>query len=296
MAPQPSAAPDGPGHTGRGLPDGAVDVHAHVMTGSTPAVPGAVYQPFEAPVERFLAHLDRVGLSRGVLVNPSVYGHDHEVLLDALRAHPDRLRGVAVVTPEHGDAVLDRLHRAGVRGARVQDHFTGGVPVSGLAALQHRIEPMGWHVEVFTDPLAHRDALAAAAARGRVLLDHLGSVRVPDAAAPDPGIPVLLDLLAAGDCWVTLSGAYRLAVGLRERDAAGVLHDRVHAVLDAAPDRVVWGSDWPHVAPPGPVPTPEDVESVLDLWLSDPDVRRRVLVDNPRRLYRWHDLPDASAR
>jgi predicted TIM-barrel fold metal-dependent hydrolase len=96
---------------------------------------------------------------------------------------------------------------------------------------------------------------------------------------------VLRTLLGSGDCWVTLSGAYRLAPGVPEAEAAERLTARVEAVLDAAPDRVVWGSDWPYVAAPGPVPTAEDHRAVLDTWLPDPDVRRRVLVDNPRRLY-----------
>lgn len=268
------------------LPEGAIDAHAHVMTGSAAAIAQAAYAPFEAPVEGFLVHLDGLGVARGVLVNPSVYGTDHTVLLAALREHPDRLRGVAVVAADVPDAVLTELHEAGVRGCRVQDRFPGGASPRSLAALQDRLRDLGWHVEVWTDPVEHRDTLRAGAARGRLLLDHLGLLPAPAPGVADPAVPLLRDLLVAGDCWVTLSGAYRLVPGVPEAEAARALLPRVEAVLDAAPDRVVWGTDWPYVAPPT-TPTPDDHRAVLDLWLPDADVRRRVLVDNPRRLYRW---------
>jgi 2-pyrone-4,6-dicarboxylate lactonase len=267
------------------IPDGAVDVHAHVMTGPSTGVPGAAYAPFEAPVGDYLAHLDGLGLAAGVLVTPSAYGTDNAVLVDALATAPERLRGVAVVGDGDDLAALDR---AGVRAVRVQDRFAGGAPVSALPDLLRRSVSVGdrpWHVEVWTDPREHLDVLAAGLATGRVLLDHLGMIPAPAAGRSDPAIPVLRTLLGSGDCWVTLSGAYRLAPGAPETDAAERLSARVEAVLDAAPDRVVWGSDWPYVAAPGPAPTPDDHRAVLDLWLPDRDVRRQVLVDNPRRLY-----------
>lgn len=277
------------------VPARAVDVHAHTMSGASSAVDGAVYAPMNAPVDDYLTHLDALGVDRGVLVNPSVYGTDHQVLLAALRAQPDRLRGVAVLYPD-GAGRLDadeaaRLDAGGVRGCRVQDRFGGGVPAAQLPAVEAAVRPLGWHVEVWTDPVAHRGPILDALAHGRVLLDHLGWLPAPPAGEPDPAVPVLRELLAAGDCWVTLSGAYRLAPGQAEGTAAHAVLPRVHAVLEAAPDRVVWGTDWPYVAPPGPVPTAADHRAVLDAWLPDPDLRRAVLVDNPSRLYRWDETP-----
>lgn len=271
------------------IPDGAVDVHAHVMTGPATGVAGAAYAPFEAPVAKFLAHLDGLGFAAGVLVTPSVYGTDNSVLCDALAADPQRLRGVAVLDADPKEDPAE-LHASGVRATRVQERFVGGAPVAALPELLRRTAQAGprpWHVEVWTDPREHRDALTRGLAAGRVLLDHLGMVPAPEPGEPDPAIPVLCELLGSGDCWVTLSGAYRLAPGLPEAQAARRLQARVEAVLDAAPDRVVWGSDWPYVAPPGPVPTADDHRAVLDAWLPDPELRRRVLVDNPRRLYGW---------
>jgi 2-pyrone-4,6-dicarboxylate lactonase len=271
------------------LPAGATDVHAHVMTGSGGGVAGAVYAPFEAPVERYLAHLDGLGLARGVLVTPSAYGAANGVLRDALAAAPDRLRGVAVVGPDADEDELGPLAAAGVRACRVQDRFAGGTPVTALPAVQDRLAGLGWHVEVWTDPREHLALLRTAAGRGRIVLDHLGLLPAPGPGEPDPAVPLLRELLAAGDVWVTLSGAYRLVPGTTEAAAAPALHERVEAVLAAAPDRVVWGTDWPYVAPPGPVPGPADHRSVLDTWLPDPELRRRVLVDNPARLYGWTD-------
>ncbi|MGZ4617514.1 MAG: amidohydrolase family protein [Frankiaceae bacterium] len=267
---------------------GATDVHAHVMTASRPAVPGVAYAPFDAPVERFLAHLDAIELQRGVLVTPSVYGTDNTVLIDALRTAPGRLRGVAVLGWRDGDKALSRLDAAGVRAcrARLVDDAQG----PGLLRLQERVRDLGWHVEVWTPPWLYHDVLRAAAERGRLVLDHLGLIPAPPPGAPDPAIPLLRAALSAGDVWVTLSGAYRLIPGNREAVAARALRDRVEKVLDIAPDRVIWGSDWPYVNPPGPPPTPADHRAVLHVWLPDAEMRRRVLIDNPSRLYKWaHD-------
>jgi 2-pyrone-4,6-dicarboxylate lactonase len=271
------------------LPACATDVHAHVMTGPAGAVAGAVYAPFEAPVERYLAHLDGLGLARGVLVTPSAYGDANDVLRDALASAPDRLRGVAVLAADAGDDEFAALDAAGVRACRVQDRFAGGTPVTALPAVQHRVRGLGWHVEVWTDPREHVALLRTAAGVGRIVLDHIGLVPAPGPGEADPAVPLLRELLAAGDVWVTLSGAYRLAPGTTEAGAAPALRERVEAVLDAAPDRVVWGTDWPYVAPPGPTPTAADHRAVLDTWLPDPDLRQRVLVDNPARLYGWTD-------
>ncbi|WP_165436105.1 amidohydrolase family protein [Amycolatopsis suaedae] len=261
-----------------------VDVHAHVLAEDTVAVTGAGYRPFAAPVGDYLRHLGAVGLSRGVLVNPSAYGQDHTVLLAALRAHPDRLRGVAVLPSTVESSTVEELHAAGVRAVRVQDRLAGGLPVAELPAWLPRLAELGWHAEVWTDLAEHGDTVLAAveSARVPVLLDHLGNL-----PPGDEGTATLLRLLDAGPCWVTLSGAYRLAPGLAEAGAAARLADRVAAVLDAAPDRVVWGSDWPYVAPPGPVPAAADHRAVLDAWLPDPRVRERVLQDNPAVLYDW---------
>lgn len=264
------------------------DAHAHVLDPAVPSsVPGAVYPAFDAPASAFVAHLDALGLAYGVVVNPSTYGTDHRVLLDALRRHAGRLRGVAVVPADAADAHLDKLHVAGVRGCRAQDLFPGGVALADLPALCRRVAPRGWHVQVWADVTETFDVLlrAAAAQAATLVVDHLGFTPAPEPGERDAAAPLLRELLATGDVWVKLSGAYRMSPGATETEAARRLLPRVEAVLDAAPDRTVWGSDWPYVACPGPRPTDTDHAAVLDLWLPDPEVRHRVLVANPARLY-----------
>lgn len=271
-----------------------VDAHAHVLDPAVPStVPGAAYPAFDAPASAFVAHLDALGLAHGVVVNPSTYGTDHRVLLDALRGFPDRLRGVAVVPADVTDAQLDVLHEAGVRGCRAQDLFAGGVPLDDLPALCERIAPYGWHAQVWTDVTATFDTLkrVVASSDTALVVDHLGFTPAPEPGERDAAVPPLRELLATGRVWVKLSGAYRMAPGMAEPDAARRLLPRVEALLDAAPDRLVWGSDWPYVACPGPRPSDADHAAVLDLWLPDPDLRHQVLVTNAARLYLPHPSP-----
>jgi 2-pyrone-4,6-dicarboxylate lactonase len=274
---------------GSPVPFGAIDNHAHVMVAGQRGVDGAAYVPFSAPVESFVAHLQGLGFSRGVLVNPSTYGGNHTVLLDALRAWPDRLRGIAVIPPTVDDATLDRLHAAGVRGCRVQDRMPGGLRIEALPKLASRIGERGWHIEVWTDLRENGEVVRSCLRNTRtpILLDHLGNLPAPAPGEPDTGIDVLRELMAYDTCWVTLSGAYRLAAPLPEAKAAELLQGRVDTLLTLAPDRVVWGSDWPYVRPPGPVPTESDHVAVLDRWLPDPALREQVLVTNASALYGW---------
>lgn len=275
------------------LPPYATDAHAHVLQpGVQSHVPGARYEPFEAPVQQYRSMLAEAGLGRGVLVNPSTYGSDHTVLLAALRTAPEALRGVAVVPPDVDDETLVEMHAEGVRGCRLQDRFAGGVDVGCLSDLAGRVARLGWHVELWTDLREHLEWLPAAVARcpTAVVFDHFGFLP-PEVGVADPAMRELLAMVRDGAAWVTLSGAYRLTPGATERVAAEALTPRVEAFCEAAPGRLLWGTDWPHVAPPGPVPTREDSREVIDLWFPDPELRQQVLVDNPADLY---DFP-ASA-
>lgn len=277
------------------LPPYATDAHAHVLRpGAQSHVPGARYEPFDASVRLYRTMLAEVGFERGVLVNPSPYGCDHTVLLDALRSAPDELRGVAVVPPDVDGDVLTQMHQAGIRGCRLQDRFVGGVDVGHLAELAGRVASLGWHIEIWTDLRDHLEWLPGAVARCpvAVVFDHFAFLS-SDVQVTDPAMRELLAMVRGGAAWVTLSGAYRLTPGAAERVAAQALTKRVEALCEAAPDRLLWGTDWPHVAPPGPVPTREDLAEVIDLWLPDPELRQRVLADNPATLY---DFPAAPRR
>jgi predicted TIM-barrel fold metal-dependent hydrolase len=266
------------------LPPGACDCHAHVIADGAghPMVAGRSYTPPPAPEARYLDHLDAVGCSRGVLVQISVYGTDNRYLLEVLGRHPDRLRGVAVVGPEVTDRELEALHAAGVRGLRINVSFPGGgLGFDAMETLARRIAPLGWHMQF----LADGRELPGLLPRMRRLpcpgtLDHMG--HMPAALGlKHPAFLAMRELVVEHGWWVKLSGAYRLA---DDWEHSAEMTPLAQALIEAAPERMVWGSDWPHVAM-GRMPDTGLLRNLLQDWAPDPELRRRILVDNPARLY-----------
>lgn len=277
--PDPSVAP--PTFS---VPIGACDCHAHVIGRPPrhPLVPERSYTPPEATPAAYRRMLGALGCTRGVLVQVSVHGTDNRLLVDTLRQDPANLRGVAVVGPEVDQATLEELHRAGVRGCRLNVLFGGGISLDALETLAGRIAGFGWHIQLLIDARQLTD-LGPRLLRlpVDVVFDHLGHVPV-EAGTSDLGFQWLLRLLREGRAWVKLSGAYRIS-----RKGAP-FHDTLpcaRALVEAAPDRCVWGSDWPHVAVWGPMPDTGGLLNLLPLWAPDDEVRRGILVDNPTRLY-----------
>ncbi len=269
------------------LPPGACDCHVHVFGPSAryPFAADRAYTPPEASFRSYQRVMRDLGLTRAVLVQPSVYGTDNRAMLDAMRHGGPAVRGVAVIgAPDDcGADGLAALDAAGVRGVRMNTLFPGPEGSDDLDELAARIAPFGWHLQVLID-VAETTGLAKRLGSLPVatVIDHLG--HMPAALGRDhPGFQDLLALLREGRCWVKLSAPYRLS-GRR-----GPPYDDVRpfaeAVLEAAPDRVVWGSDWPHPAIEGPRPHPATLLDPLFDWVDDADLRRRVLVDNPVHLY-----------
>lgn len=230
--------------------------------------------------------LATLGVERAVLVQPSVYGLDNSAMLAALGEAGTAFRGVAVVDWAIGDAALAAMHAAGVRGVRVNivDVKDGksSLPLDQLRGLAQRIAPLGWHVEF----LAHVDAFATldrdlAGFPVDVVFGHLGYMHAGCGLAA-PGFRALLRMLEAGRCWVKLTGPYRIsAATLPYPDVTPF----AQALLRAAPERVVWGTDWPHVMMKGAMPNDGDLADLLGEWIPDENQRRRVLVENPAQLY-----------
>jgi predicted TIM-barrel fold metal-dependent hydrolase len=287
----PCAPPDFASRPPRlSFPPLACDCHAHILGPASRFAysPDRVYTPPDCLLPDYRAMLGTLGVARAVLVQPSVYGTDNAVLLGALREAGPSMRGVAVVDWSVDEATLETLHAAGVRGARVnvvdvkEGQGRGVLPVGRLRALAGRIAARGWHLEL----LLHVDEFAGlerdlADFPVEVVFGHLGYMRT-DRGLSAPGFQALLRLLRAGRTWAKLTGPYRIsAAALPHADVAPF----AHALIEAAPGRVVWGSDWPHVMVKGAMPNDGDLADLLPGWVPDEGTRRAVLVDNPARLY-----------
>ncbi|MCO7577419.1 MULTISPECIES: amidohydrolase family protein [Pseudomonas] len=266
------------------LPTGACDTHAHVICADFeryPLVPERSYTPPPAPEALYLDMLRATGMQRGVLVQPSVYGTDNRYMLEVLQRHHDRLRGVAVVDERIGDDELAHMHALGVRGVRINVLFRGGVNLDLMERLAHRVADLGWHLQFLID-VRLLSELQARIARlpCPVVIDHFGHFPAR-LGVKEPGFELLLRNVAEHGWWVKLSGAYRLSE--RHPDYADT-DALAHALLGVAPERMVWGSDWPHVA----LESTPDTGSLLDRlrsWAPDERQRQSILVDNPAVLY-----------
>lgn len=266
----------------------ACDTHAHVVAADPafPLVENRSYTPPPATEADYLAMLDATGMTRGVLVQISVHGTDNRYMLEALSRHPDRLRGVAVVAPDVKDVELERMHAIGVRGLRLNVLFGGGVGLDAMDRLAAKIAPLGWHLQLLLDARQLPELLPRIARLPvPVVIDHMG--HMPAALGVDhPGFTALLSLVRDHGGWAKLSGAYRLDHGPGYAHAARF----AEALIHAAPERLVYGSDWPHVGlREEAMPDTGRLRNLLGEWTQDTALRHRILVDNPARLYDFHD-------
>ncbi len=270
-------------------PPAACDCHAHVFGPLERFPPSAQspYPPPTAPVEAYLGMLDSLGLDRGVLVQAAPYGEDNAALLDALASAERRLRGVALASPSIADADLGRLAAHGVKGLRFS-HFPGSsgrnVAVIGPEALQHlapRMRAHGLHAQLWM-PCDAFVALAPELLRAKVplVLDHM--VRIDPARGLDaPECQRLLQLLRDEDLWMKLI-PHRASTQYPDYPDLPIFHA---AFVEARPDRMLWGTDWPFVRMGDATPDAAHLLSLFSAWTPDADLRKRILVDNPAALY-----------
>lgn len=291
--PPPFAAPHDP-HPRKpqvAVPAQACDTHAHVFgPGNTyPFIPNGLYTPSDALLPDFRHMLDALGVERAVLVQPSIYGTNNDCMLEALRQDTKRLRGVAVIPFDSDAKAIERLHAQGVRGVRcnIVDLKTGAgqLPLEPLRALAKRIQPFGWHVEF----LMHVDEFPTL---DRQLADfpvacafgHLGYVPAAKGTGTQ-GFQALLRLMRDGKAWVKLTAPYRLTLSempYADTDAFA------QALVEASPQRLLWGSDWPHVLVKSKMPNDGGLFDVFAKWVPDEKTRRAILVENPATLYDFH--------
>ena len=267
------------------LPTGSCDCHAHVFGPQTsfPYLANAAYVPNDATPEQYAHMLHTIGCDRAVLVQPSVYGTDNSCMLAALRSGIFAFRGVAVVDEDISDRELRDMHDAGVRGVRINlASATPGLTLAQAPRLAPRLKALGWHLQFFMDLRKLPDAEEKLGSLGiDIVIDHFGRVRAEDGTTA-PAFQTLLRLLERENVWAKLIGPYFLS------DRSPRFHDVTafaQAVVTAAPDRAVWGTDWPHPAAHELMPNDGVLADLVPDWIPDEAARKRVLVENPARLY-----------
>lgn len=268
------------------VPDGAWDTHFHIIDRQYGYTPGRSYTPPAAPRDDLLALHKALGIQHGVFVQVSAHGTDNRAMLNALSVTPG-YRGVAVVDSNISDAELDDMHAVGVRGVRVNVLFGGGVGFDHMQRLGERITRLGWHMQLLVDvsaPDMPWDVVEKLPCER--VIDHMGHANC-GLGLDNPGFQRLLRLAGEGGCWVKISGAERIS-----RQTVPPFDDVVpvaQALIAAAPDRCVWGSDWPHVKLSVPMPNDGELLDLLVDWAPDEAQRRKILVDNPQKLYTMAD-------
>jgi len=275
-------------------PPGGCDCHFHVF-GPAKQYPHGTdlrYTPPLAPLADYLALAGKLGIERFVLVQPSAYGRDNRCMLDAMREiGMTRCRGIVDIDENVPEAELERLHAAGVRGVRVnvqpikpfESGFAGKL-MPRIERLRARCAELGWQLD-FLAPGWLTSELMPTLHKLNVdfTLAHFGLFQAKDGVR-QPGFQQLLELLRHRErrCWVKLTGVYRLSMSQGFADVAPM----ARALIDAAPDRLIWGSDYPHLSFADKVGSVE-LWNLLGHWAPDEATRRRILVDNPRQLFRF---------
>ena len=270
----------------------ACDAHFHVFGPAEryPARdPKLRYKPPLAPLAQYLELARRLGFERFVFVQPSAYARDNACMLDAMKEMGARCRGIVDIDEDAPDAELARLHSAGVRGVRVNVSPVNP-PERGLAErliprvrrLESRLAEIGWQLDFLLPGWLSAEMMPVLRAlKVNFTLAHMGMFLARDGVA-QPGFRDLLQLLGQGErrCWVKLTGVYRMSQASGFADAAPL----ARALIAAAPDRVIWGSDYPHLSFADRVGSVE-LFNLLGAWAPDESVRRRILVENPAHLF-----------
>jgi 2-pyrone-4,6-dicarboxylate lactonase len=265
------------------LPPGTCDAHAHIF-GPFDRYPvrNESYLPASAPLKDYLRMHQVIGCSRGVLVQPSPYGTDNSALKAALKSGSFPLRGIALIDDATSEQELDELHWLGVQGCRI--HLSAAnakTLVPTLPALADRIKRLGWHLQILPSASELPDLERVLPSLSvPLVIDHFGMVPATQ-GLESPGFHALLRLAQSSRCWFKLSAPYRIS-----SQAPGFpdVTPLVQALVAAAPDRCVWGTDWPH---PNASSIPNDgaLVDLLPTWIPDEAARRKVLVENPVQLY-----------
>ena len=270
------------------FPTGACDTHMHVYDARHPSAPTALLHPPDALARHYRTVQSALGLDRVVVVQPTTYGFDNRCQLEAAAELGTGARLVVVVDERTPHVELERLDALGARGARFHMLPGGAVPWTSLSPTAAAVSELGWHVQLQMngrDLPDHLDGLLALPTA--VVIDHVGRF-MPPVEVAHPAFAALLTLLDAGRAWVKLSAPYESThAGAPDYPTVAVL---ARTLLERFPERMLWATNWPH---PGQA-APLDVEALRRLaldWLPAPELRQRVLVDNPATLYGFQEIP-----
>ena len=273
------------------LPAGSVDTHVHVFEAGYPLSPARGYTPPHSTLAD-LRHLHAtLGIDRVVFTQPSIYGVDNSAILNAMVAlnndQADRARSVVALDMTFTETDLASLDKLGARGIRLNSDNKGGMPIafSDIPELCARIKPFGWHIE-FLFP--GKDIVE--------LMPVFESLTVPmsiahfayqpaTAGVNAPGFQALVELARRGNTWIKISGANRVSRG--DLPPYDDVKPMAHALVKAAPDRILWGTDWPHPNKYVVNPNDGDLVDALGEWVTDASMLKKILVDNPARFYRF---------
>jgi 2-pyrone-4,6-dicarboxylate lactonase len=268
-------------------PPGAVDAHCHVFGPSDvfPYAPERKYTPCDATKEQLFALRDFLGLSRNVIVQATCHGSDNRALLDALQAAGGRARGIATVTPDVSEDELERLDAAGVRGVRFNfvKRLVDATPRENYLRIADKIGALGWHIVVYFEAEELEELTPfLTSLPATIVVDHMGR---PDIAkgVDHPDFQRFVQLLAAHDnIWSKVTCPERLTV-------QGPPYDDVvpfmRTLVERFPDRVLWGTDWPHPNMTWIVPDDGELVDMIPRMATTPAAQRALLIDNPNRLY-----------
>ena len=269
-------------------PAGAIDTHTHIFgpAAEYPFSPTRPYTPPDAPLPMFRALHEKIGVQRAVIVNATLHGYDNRVVTDAIAQSDGKYKGVANINDAMSDADLKALDKAGIRACRFAFlKRLGGVgDMNVFKRLVDRAAGIGWHIDIYLEQGTIREFLPVLSALPTsYVVDHMGTIDAAE-GLDDPEFKALLNLQKNDEkCWIKITGLERAsAVGAPFHDAVPF----ARSLIDNAPDRVIWGTDWPH---PNVkiMPNDGDLVDLIPLYAPDPAIRQKLLVDNPTRLFKF---------
>ena len=286
-APKATAAPDPNPRTPKFRPPpNACDAHCHIFGPGAkfPYDPKAAYVPPDAPFESLQKLHKILGFERAVIVHASCHGADMRVTLDAIARSNGRYRGTAIIDESYTEKDFERMHEGGIRAVRFNfvKHLGGRPDLSFFQETIQRIAPLGWHLILHLDAndLVEFDALFRKVPIPMVI-DHMGRVRAADGLEQKP-FRVLLEWMKNERFWVKVCGPERVSsLGPPFTDAVPF----ARALIEAAPDRILWGTDWPHPNVGRHMPNDGDLVDLFAQMAPTPELQKKILVENPARLY-----------